>query len=512
MRPNIFEPMKIIFSLFFTGSAFFCIAQKKADPVVFGNSIKVENLQRHLYEIAGPSYEGRETATAGQRKAAVYIENYFKSLGLRPGNNDSFQLAYPVYQDSLLTSAITINGIAYSINKDFDTRLSSAYTSSFGTSEIVFAGFGISDSLHDDYKGLQVAGKIVMVLNTYPPGLLQTQINKRTFNPYAKQDAAQNHGAVAVFIIQEDFPHRTVADKGMMYRNFFRTKVRPNSFYISASMARAIMGSDYDLAKTGSIAHKTYYTNLWLSLTKETNMLQSTDVLGYLEGTDLKDQLLIISAHYDHLGKKDSIIYFGADDDGSGTVSLLEIAAAFSKAKAAGRGPRRSILFLANSGEEKGLWGSEYYTDNPVYPLDKTTADLNIDMIGRKDPGKKQGDSNNYVYIVGDEKLSTDLHKISIDMNKKYTGLELDYKFNDPKDPLRIYYRSDHYNFARKGVPIIFYFDGIHADYHKPSDTPDKINYDLMAKRAKLVFYTAWEMANRDNLLKRDLPSVIGER
>ena len=512
MGPNIFEPMKIILGLLFTGSAFFCSAQKNTDPVVFGNSIKVENLQRHLYEIAGPAYEGRETATAGQRKAAVYIENYFKSLGLRPGNNDSFQLAYPVYQDSLLASAITINGIAYSINKDFDTRLSSAYTSSFGTSEIVFAGFGISDSLHDDYKGLQVAGKIVMVLNTYPPGLLQTQINKRSFNPYAKQDAAQTHGAVAVFIIQEDFPHRAVADKGMMYRNFFRTKVRPNSFYISVSMARAIMGSDYDLAKTGSIEHKTYYTNLWLSLTKGTNMLQSTDVLGYLEGTDLKDQLLVISAHYDHLGKKDSIIYLGADDDGSGTVSLLEIAAAFSKAKAAGRGPRRSILFLANSGEEKGLWGSEYYTDNPVYPLDKTTADLNIDMIGRKDPGKKQGDSNNYVYIVGDDKLSTDLHKISIDMNKKYTGLELDYKFNDPKDPLRIYYRSDHYNFARKGVPIIFYFDGIHADYHKPSDSPDKINYDLMAKRAKLVFYTAWEMANRDNLLKRDLPSVSGER
>jgi Zn-dependent M28 family amino/carboxypeptidase len=220
----------------------------------------------------------------------------------------------------------------------------------------------------------------------------------------------------------------------------------------------------------------------------------------------------VISAHYDHLGKKDSVIYFGADDDGSGTVTLLELAAAFSKAKASGKAPRRSILFLANSGEEKGLWGSEYYSEHPVYPLDKTTADLNIDMIGRKDPSRKQGDSNNYVYIVGDDKLSTELHSISVDMNKKYTGLELDYKFNDPKDPLRIYYRSDHFNFARKGVPIIFYFDGINADYHKPSDTPDKINYDLMVKRAQLVFYTAWEMANRNNMLKRDLPPVTGER
>jgi hypothetical protein len=510
--PNIFEPMKIILSLLFTGSVIFCTGQKKTDPVVFGNSIKAENLQKHLYEIAGPAYEGRETGTAGQRKAAIYIEDYFKSLGLKPGNKDIFQLAYPVYQDSLLRSEISIDGISYTINRDFDIHLSSAYTISFGASEIVFVGFGISDSLRDDYKGLQVSGKIVLVLNTYPPGLLQTQINKRTFNPFTKQDAAQAHGAVAVFVIQEDFPHRAVPDKGIMYRNYFRAKIRPNSFYISGAMARSIMGSDYDLAKAGSLDHKTYSANIWLSILKETNMMQSTDVLGYLEGSDLKDQLLVISAHYDHLGKKDSVIYFGADDDGSGTVSLLELASAFSKAKASGKGPRRSILFLANSGEEKGLWGSEYYTDNPVYSLDKTTADLNIDMIGRKDPGKKQGDSNNYVYVVGDKKLSSDLHKISVDMNRKYTGLELDYKFNDPQDPLRIYYRSDHYNFARKGVPVIFYFDGIHGDYHKPSDTPDKINYDLMAKRAKLVFYTAWEMANRDNMLNRDLPSVSVDR
>jgi Zn-dependent M28 family amino/carboxypeptidase len=144
-------------------------------------------------------------------------------------------------------------------------------------------------------------------------------------------------------------------------------------------------------------------------------------------------------------------------------------------------------LFLANSGEEKGLWGSEYYTDHPVYPMDKTTADLNIDMIGRRDPGKKQGDSNNYIYIVGDDKLSSDLHPISVAMNKKYTGLELDYKFNDPKDPERIFYRSDHFNFARKGV-LSFFISMDTYDYHKPTDTPDKINYDLMAKRAQLVF------------------------
>ena len=504
--------MKITLNVLLAGSVFFCQGQKKTDPVPFAGTIKSENLQKHLYKIAGPDFEGRETATAGQRKTAAYIEDYFKSLGLKPGNKDSFQLAYPVYRDSLINAGITINGDPYEMNKDFDIRLSSAYTASFGVSDIVFAGYGISDSSRDDYKGLQVAGKIVLVLNSYPPGLLQAQVNKRTFNPYAKQDAAQQHGAVAVFIIQEDFPHKMVADKGMMYRSYFRSKVRPNSFYISVNMARAIMGSDFDLIKSGTVEPKSYNANIWIALQKQTNMLQSTDVLGYLEGSDLKDQTLVISAHYDHLGKKDSVIYFGADDDGSGTVSILELAAAFSKAKSAGKGPRRSILFLANSGEEKGLWGSEYYTDHPLYSLDKTTADLNIDMIGRKVLDRKQGDSNNYVYIVGDDKLSSDLHTISVAMNKKYTGLELDYKFNDPKDPQRIYYRSDHFNFARKGVPIIFYFDGIHKDYHKPSDTPDKINYDLLVKRAQLVFYTAWEMANRNDMLKRDLPPVTESR
>jgi hypothetical protein len=504
--------MKIFLGLLFTGLVFFSTAQKKVDRVLFGNSIRSEELQKNLYEIAGPGYEGRETATFGQRKAASFIENYFRALGLRPGNKDSFQLAYPVYQDSIVSAVIQINGTSFEQNKDFDIRSFSAYSISFGISGIVFAGFGISDSLRDDYKGLNTAGKIVMVLNTYPPGYIQNQVQGKKFNPYTKQDAAQQHGAIALFIIENDFPHKATPNPGLMYRNFYHVKLRPNSLYVSESMARAIMGTDYDLVKSGVVSPKTYPAETWVSFSKQTNMMQSTDVLGYLEGSDLKEQLLVISAHYDHLGKKDSTIYYGADDDGSGTVALLELASAFTKARAAGKGPRRSILFLANSGEEKGLWGSEYYTDHPVYPLDKTTADLNIDMIGRKDPGRKQGDSNNYVYIVGDDKLSSELHPISVSINKKYTGLELDYKFNDPKDPLKIYTRSDHFNFARKGVPIIFYFDGIHGDYHRPSDTPDKINYDLLEKRTKLVFYTAWEMANRDNMLKRDLPAVTAER
>ncbi len=504
--------MKKFLALLFTGSVLFCTAQKKTDPAVFGNSIRAENLSKDLYIVAGKVFEGRETATAGQRKAAAYIENVFKTLGLQPGNGSSFQLPYPVFQDSLISTQLFINGDSFDLYKDYDLSIGNNYSASYGCNEIVFAGYGISDSLYDDYKGLNVQGKIVLLKNGYPNGFVQHQIDKRKFNPYSKQDAAQQHGAIAILIIQPDFPHTPTGRKGNMYQNVYRSQIRPLTVTISENIARSIMGSDYDLVKNDSFKAKPFTKNVWLSLNKETEFLQSCDVLGYLEGTDLKDQFLVISAHYDHLGKRDTVIYYGADDDGSGTVSLLELAAAFSKAKAAGKGPRRSILFLANSGEEKGLWGSAFYTGHPVYPLEKTTADLNIDMIGRRDPGRKQGDSNNYVYVVGDDKLSSELHPLSVAMNKKYTRLELDYKFNDPSDPLRIYYRSDHFNFAKMGVPVIFYFDGIHHDYHKPTDTADKINYDLLEKRARLVFYTAWEMANRNDMLKRDLPSVTGER
>jgi Zn-dependent M28 family amino/carboxypeptidase len=216
---------------------------------------------------------------------------------------------------------------------------------------------------------------------------------------------------------------------------------------------------------------------------------------------------VVISAHYDHIGIVNGQINPGADDDASGTAGVMEIAEAFVRAAKEGKGPRRSIVFLAVSGEEKGLLGSEYYSNNPLFPMEKTTVNLNIDMIGRSDPDRTKGDSTNYVYVVGDDKVSSDLKPISEGQNRKFVKMELDYKYNDPNDPNRIYYRSDHYNFAKNGVPIIFYYDGmLRPDYHRPTDTPDKVNYELLRKRAQLVFYTAWEMANRNEMLKRDLP------
>ncbi|MFI5151895.1 MAG: M28 family peptidase [Chitinophagales bacterium] len=481
------------------------MGQKIADPRPFANSISEASLRKHLFIVASKEFEGRETATEGQRKAAAYIENHFKSIGLLPGNHGSYQMEYPVYQDSLTDANLAVNEHPFKLLEDFDLSLSN-YTSTLFSGEVVFAGYGITDSSGDDYQGLDVRGKVVLLLNSMPSARLQAQINNGTFNPFGKQIAAQEHGAIAVMIIQNDFPRKDASRIGHMYQYPYRETIRPNTYFVSEKVAQMIMGDDYADAKKGNIRAKSYSVDLLLDFRKTAIRMASSDVLGYLEGTDLKDQLLVISAHYDHLGKRDSVIYYGADDDGSGTVSVLEIASAFERARAAGKGPRRSILFLANSGEEKGLWGSEYYSEHPVYPMEKTTADLNIDMVGRIDPNRHYGDSTNYIYVVGDDKLSSDLKPISISNNKKYTNLELDYKFNDPRDPERIYFRSDHYNFARKGVPIIFYFDGLHHDYHRPTDTPDKINYDILAKRDKLIFYTAWEMANRNEMLKRDIP------
>ncbi len=246
-----------------------------------------------------------------------------------------------------------------------------------------------------------------------------------------------------------------------------------------------------------------YYQEVPTSYFKRGNVKPTENVVAFLKGSEKPEEILVISSHYDHVGVDDAgNIYNGADDDGSGTVGILEIAEAFVKASKDGYTPKRSILFLNVTGEEKGLVGSKFYTDEPIFPLENTVANLNIDMIGRIDPQHEGND--NYVYLIGSDKLSTDLHNLSESVNERYINMDLDYKYNDENDPNRFYYRSDHYNFAKHNIPIIFYFNGTHADYHKPTDTPEKIEYDLLAKRARLVFLTAWEIANRDARLVVD--------
>lgn len=228
----------------------------------------------------------------------------------------------------------------------------------------------------------------------------------------------------------------------------------------------------------------------------------SENIWAFIKGSEKPEEIVVMSAHYDHVGMKNGEVYNGADDDGSGTVALLEIAQAFKEATKKGDGPKRSILFLHVTGEEHGLHGSRFYSENPLFPLKNTVANINIDMIGRRDT--LHPNTNNYIYVIGSDRLSSELHTINEAANAKYTKMELDYKYNDRNDPERIYYRSDHYNFAKSGIPAIFFFNGIHEDYHQPGDTPDKIEYDALAKRAQLAFALAWELANRTERIKVD--------
>lgn len=231
------------------------------------------------------------------------------------------------------------------------------------------------------------------------------------------------------------------------------------------------------------------------------NLPDSENILAFIEGSEKPDEIVVVSAHYDHVGTKNGVVYNGADDDGSGTVAVMEIAKAFQQAKKAGKGPKRSILFLHVTGEEHGLFGSEYYSENPVFPLANTVVDLNIDMIGRDDPANR---GKQYVYVIGSEMLSSQLKVINEAANKRTNNLELNYKYDDLNDPEQLYYRSDHYNFAKHNIPVAFFFDGIHEDYHKPGDDPEKIDYQLLEKRTQLVFTTAWDIANRDERIVVD--------
>ena len=493
----------------------------------YASGITAKDLKKHLSIIASADMEGRETATAGQRKAAAYIEEQFKQIGLQhPSQLSGYQQSYPLFKDTLLSVSLKIGKNKYTFGKDFSITAGSSLAQEIRSGEIVFVGYGIEDKTYNDYQGKNVKGKIVMFFTGEPKingkALSFGKGRRAQWRSDKKAILAKQKGAVGalVFNPMDTAAEGTVLEISRRTNLYFPQPVTNETEKVTYAsivkhVAKNILGDEsyIELIKKANNGEplNTYSITIKSKTKFEYKKIQipfsSTNVIGYLEGSDKKDEYVFLTGHYDHLGKKDSVIFYGADDDGSGTVSVIEMAQAFAEAKAEGHGPRRTIVFMTVSGEEKGLWGSEYYTDHPLFPLETTTVDLNTDMVGRIDPDRKTGDSNNYVYVVGDDKISSDLKPISIGINKKYVNLELDYKYNDPSDRERIYYRSDHYNFARKGVPIIFYYDGmLRPDYHKPTDTIDKINFTLMEKRVKLIFLTAWDMANRQNMLKRDIP------
>lgn len=508
----------------------FAYGQQNQDSLAlkFGHTITATELEEHLYTVASDSFGGRDTGSEGLKMAADYLIRHYRSLDLSGIINDDEYLQYfPVLESKWGEPYVEVEGQRFSFIQDFYgfPRMNKSQVEEI--SEITFAGYGIESDLYDDYSDLEVDGDAVMILSGEPMSADSvyfvtgtSEKSRFTTNFMAsmrtKQQIASAKGASLVMMVDENYTanSRRYGLYAQMPSMSLPANDQPESaeanlIYISPEMASAIIGKNKlekakrRISKKGKPRSFTIKTKIDLFLQKDDREISTSNVLAFIEGTDLKDEVLVITSHYDHVGTRDGKIFNGADDDGSGTVAVMEIAEAFAEAKSAGYGPRRSILFMNVSGEEKGLLGSEYYTSNPVIPLDQTVANLNIDMIGRIDPEHQQ--TPRYVYVIGSDRLSTELHQINEEANAEYTQLILDYKYNADDDPNRFYYRSDHYNFAKYRIPIIFYFNGVHEDYHQPGDTPDKINYDVLQDRARLVFHTAWRLVNQDKRIEVDV-------
>ncbi|WP_217700983.1 M28 family peptidase [Hymenobacter sp. CRA2] len=504
-------------------------------PTTYAATITAADLRQHLSVLASDAYEGRATGEKGQKMAAEYLSKQFAALGLRgPTSNGAnpYLLPFGVVKFAPTgAGALRVGARTYTDGRDYVAFGPSAFLTE-AKADPVFLGFGIETERYNDYAGLDVKGKDVVLLQGEPVDerghylLSGSKQETEWSSAFRKAALARDKGARSVVVItfaggssfqpmaaemaaQLAEPTYELTERvPQPMTGFMLTDAPPSGidlYLTSVDVGLALLNTTYDaLGKYifGSFSGQTPPSAAFRAQSfslyhpQERTELASEDVLGYLEGSDKKDEVLVVSAHYDHVGIQHDTIYNGADDDGSGTVSVLEMAQAFAQAKAEGRGPRRSILFLLNAGEERGLLGSEYYTGHPVFPLAQTVADLNIDMVGRTDPRHKPADR--YLYLIGSDKLSSQLHALSEAANATYAKLKLDYFYNDPNDQEKLYYRSDHYNFARNGVPVIFYTSGLHQDYHKATDDVDKIEFDKLAERARLVFYTAWELANRE--------------
>ncbi len=476
-------------------------------PTTYAETITEAELKEHLYIYASDEYEGRETGTPGQKKAIAYIKAQYEKMGIPAAKTDGdyFQKV-PLEVSKVPSGKVVLNGTDYTLGEHV-VSFSQAVDSH---EAIVYAGYGIEDGDYSDYTDIDVTDKYVLVKAGEPlnedgiykiSGTSAKSLWSNVSESLSKRiKLAKDKGAKGIlYFDQANYPrfksrfdYMKVADSGNM-----SLKENQNttfaSFFVDSEFAKALLPEIEN-----DSASKIVLAKLDFKVESTNNEVSSENVAAILKGSEKPEEYVVISSHLDHIGvNADGEINNGADDDGSGTVALLEIAQAFKKAADAGNGPKRSIVFLHVTGEEKGLLGSQYYTDvEPLLPLANTVANLNIDMIGRIDP-KRVGDRN-YIYLIGSDKLSTDLHTLSEEVNSKYLNIELDYTYNDENDPNRFYYRSDHYNFAKNNIPIIFYFNGTHDDYHRPTDTPDKINYDLLKNRSQLIFHTAWEVANRD--------------
>lgn len=522
------KSLLVLLAAFFCGSV---MAQVNPDPVQkkYAAEITVDGAYKHLSVLTSDEFAGRGTGEEGAAKSAEYIRNEFQRLGLK-GIVDGSSYYQPVKmaKSTFEVSNFELNKKSYENGKHFMFS-GSAPATTVRENDFVFIGYGITEGAYDDFAGVDVAGKVVLLINEGEPMDAQgnslitgtkdlsewsTSRNKRLQAVNAKNPKLILAVSSSVAQTLQRFGGRLNRPRIALEENLVggpnQSAVAVVSLteeaadHLLSASKNSLAGLKQAINSTGKAQSKKLKGQVRASYGAKIEPFADNNVLGLLEGTDKKDEVLVIMGHYDHEGvNADGAILRGADDNGSGTVGVLEVARAFAAAAKDGNRPKRSILFIGLCAEEKGLIGSDYYTRYPIIPLANTVACLNMDMIGRIDD-KHLNENHNYIHVMGADKLSSELHEINYNANAAYTHMELDTTYNDPKDPQRLYYRSDHYNFAKHGIPSIFYFSGLHPHYHTPEDTLDKIDFEMLVKRAKLVFHTAWELVNREKRIVVD--------
>lgn len=475
-----------------------------AAAVKYASTITAEDLEEYLTFLASDEMEGRDTGEKGQKMAAEYLANFYEGLGLTGPVDGSFFQKFNLSSVSYPQVSLNVGKQKLANNEDF-IFIGDADMSRSAKTDLVFLGLANEENL----AKVDVKGKLV--------GLWAIGARAQTVVPEVMEA-----GAAGIVIVtmegQANFDrmanwYKSLSGRGRL--GFEQETKQEPIFLVSSDMMSKLFDTPVEIlkeaAKNNPESIKSQKVNYQVK--KNTKVVPTENVMAFLEGTDKKEEVLVISSHYDHTGiDSQGRVNNGADDDGSGTVAVMEIAQAFAKAAEEGHQPRRSILFLNVTGEEKGLLGSEYYSNHPIFPLENTVNNLNIDMVGRIDYEYQDAEDQDYIYVIGSEMLSSHLKIINEYNNITYTNLILDYRYDAEDDPNRFYYRSDHYNFAKHNIPVIFFFNGVHDDYHQHTDTVEKIEFPLMTKRTKLIFHTAWDLANREERTPVDGSNTRGER
>jgi Zn-dependent M28 family amino/carboxypeptidase len=508
-------------------------ATATATAAVHGvDQITAQQMRDYLYFIASDEMGGRDTPSNGLDTTAKFIALNLSRWGFKPAGDDGtfFQhIALSRNKVDMAQTRLEINGQTYKPGEDFIAAGNGGSVSG----QLVYAGNGwlIKSKNMDAYQGIDAKDKIVVIttpMNGLPKGATQADLKGTRGVDWMDPGAyAEKQGAKAILLVPDfqilsnwERTRQNLMERGQPSVAKFQTansNTQPLRIILSPRLAQTLFQGEkqnaaslFDAYASGNTAAPFALKTdkqVSINVVSKNDPAMTQNVVAVWEGSDpvLKNEYVAVGAHYDHIGisptpdKNGDSINNGADDDGSGTTAILSMAEALAHTTPR---PKRSILFVWHCGEEKGLWGSRYFTDNPTVPLDKVVAQLNIDMIGRS---KKDGDTNpanaeltgpNEIYVIGSTMMSTELGQLSNRVNQSYLNLGYNVKYDDPNDPNRFFFRSDHFNYARKGIPIIFFFDGVHEDYHRPGDEPQKIDYDKMQKVTRTVYLTMWEVAN----------------